>query len=140
MPDHDGTEVIDRPAGWFVTSGGKPLPGALSQPNGSLLWRIGTKVVGFGAILCGLYFALGPWSVTTTNGAAYCGLPIMGRYDHSTAPDLAATTFTACWNQAQDRKTVAALLVIVGILVLVATYFIGRRRAGHRGLAGASTS
>ncbi len=140
MPDHDGTEVVE-PTRWLVRGReGKPLPGALSQPNGSLLSRIGTKVVGFGAILCGLYFALGPWSVTTTNGAAYCGLPIMGRYDHSTAPDLAATTFTACWNQAQDRKTVAALLVIVGIWVLVATYFIGRRRAGHRGSAGASTS
>jgi len=80
-------------------------------------------VLGVVILIPGLYFAFAPWSD--------CGIAVMGRYDRGSPPDLAATAFTACWNQAQGRRLWAALLVAIGILVL-AIDFLVRWSRSHR--------
>ena len=101
----------DRSAGWFVESRGERLPsGKISLLQSTVQVITVIRVLGVALLILGLYFALAPWSD--------CGIPIMGRYDRGSPPDLAATAFTTCWNQAQGRRHWGAIFIGAGVLVL----------------------
>ena len=122
MPDK--ASVTDRHPGWFVESKGKPLAGDLPSRHASTpRWLIGLTVPGVALLILGSYFALVPWSG--------CGISVMGRYDHSSPPDSAATAFTACWNQAQGRRIWAGVSCALGLvalaLIVILTWSQSRR-------------
>ena len=82
MPDK--ASVTDRHPGWFVESKGKPLAGDLPSRHASTpRWLIVLAVLSVALLILGIYFAFVPWSG--------CGISVMGRYDHSSPPDSAAT-------------------------------------------------
>jgi hypothetical protein len=115
------SSVQDRPPGWFIDSSGKPLQGeGPDHRKPTPRWMTALRVFGFVVLVPGLYFAFAPWGD--------CGISVMGRYDHSSPPDLAATAFTVCWNQAQARRLLAAVLVAGGILMLITDGLVRWRR------------
>jgi hypothetical protein len=103
LTDSRKESVQDRRPGWFVES---RVRHRRSVPR----WITGLRAFGLVLLIPGLYFALVPWGD--------CGISLMGRYDHSSPPDVAATAFTVCWNQAQNRRLWAAIFVVTGFLVL----------------------
>jgi hypothetical protein len=126
-------------AGWFVAAGGRPSAGAgpagASARKGPLAAVVTGCLVALGGICCLLVpIAVVDGSVTTS-----CGMPILGRYDAGSPPDLAATAFTACWNQAQVRRPLGLALLLVGLALVVGAALLAgpvatrRTRATHRG-------
>jgi len=115
MADHASS--TEKHPGWFVESKGSPLAGDLPSRRPSRpRWLAFLTVLGFALLILGIYFAFVPWGG--------CGISVMGRYDHSSPPDTAATAFTACWNQAQGRRSWAALSGVLGLFVLALSFML----------------
>lgn len=117
--------------GWFVTARGRP-PG--SRSSGHRRTRTGllaTLWTGWALVVAGLCSLLAPVALAGGSLTASCGLPILGRYDAGSPPDLAATAFTACWNQAQVRRHVGVPLLLAGLVVLAVASGVLGTRAGQ---------
>jgi len=134
MADVAESTESSRPPGWFTENGGRPLPVDASTPSGFRRRRIAGWVASISSLVIGTYLLLGPWTAASPFGGPYCGVPVMGRYDASSPPDLAATGFTACWHQAQNRRTagIVSLVLAVGIPLIIFAVSLMKVRRGQR--------
>ena len=127
-----GTGTAGRPPGWFVASGGRPLPGDRPPATRSGGGRLALVVAGRALLVGGLATLVAPVSVIAGSVTGSCPSPVfLGRYDAGSPPDLAATVFTACWNQAQVRKHLGVVALVAGVAVLAAAYGLVALRAAR---------
>lgn len=101
-------------------SSGQSVPRATTAHPGTLLDKR-LPLSGAGAVLSlaiGLWFTIGPWTVSDRSGSLSCGSPFMGRYRPSN-PDTAASLFYACWQQAGIRLAVASAGLIFGVVLAI---------------------
>ena len=98
-----------------------------AQDRRSRRWlQPGAWVVGLGSLGLAIWFAVGPWTVTDGGKVVGCGSPFMGRYRVGN-PDIAASAFFSCWQQAGFRLFLSCALFVVGIvLVIVAILELSR--------------